>query len=511
VNNNNRPLIFILCVAAGAGLLMLGLNLFLWPLLEYDREIDEKSVAVAKKFAQVQQILRDKARLQQWRTLSLPGVENLPKTKGVVPNPQQDRETAILQAQDRYVTFLRDLIRKHKLVSDRIPRPLPTSTKNIAEVRPGVPVYTPLQFEVDAARGTWDQIVKLLDDVQKAPVLHRIRKLTIKQTPTTAGRKASEPLTLTMTLEALMVNGSDKRGDSLFAVAQKPAALDAALIAARRFPTGLSILPWGKIYAAGVSAKRNYADLARKNIFEGGWRELTDEERRRLAGELSGPRPTPDLMSKAYLTDVTIGASTWGTLRNRLTEQSIKLRTWQGWNWIPLLKSADGGTLVRGEVLRMDTRGVIFRVLLVSQSPAEEPEARRYKKKDVIYSLYKKDAEALVYGSVIRAEDVQRTFKVPVTYWESLLRDGLVTVRGKGFAFRKDLVRGKVLRSDDFFVLIQLDQRYCGFRDGGDDEGIRPHQGYCFLPVGESVSLGLRTPLMDSEVRELQEAVAQGP
>src|SRR5207249_3657417 len=87
VNNNNRTLILVLCVAAGAGLLMLGYNLFLSPLLEYDREIDEKAVAVAKKHAQVQQILRDKARLQEWRTLSLPGVENLPKTKGVSPNP----------------------------------------------------------------------------------------------------------------------------------------------------------------------------------------------------------------------------------------------------------------------------------------------------------------------------------------------------------------------------------------------------------------------------------------
>src|SRR5262249_59427345 len=120
-----------------------------------------------------------------------------------------------------------------------------------------------------------------------------------------------EPLTLTMTVEALIVNGSAQRGDDLFAVAQKPAAFDAVLIAARRFPTGLSIMPWGKIYAAAAFAKRNYADIARKNIFQGSWpkpKVVIDQ-----------PRPTPDLLSTAFLTDVTIpaGAMARATLYNR--------------------------------------------------------------------------------------------------------------------------------------------------------------------------------------------------
>jgi hypothetical protein len=505
VNSNNRTLVLVLCVAAGAGLLMLGYNLFLSPLLEYDREIEQKSVAVAKKHAQVQQILRDKARLQEWRTLSLPGVENLPKAKGVSPNPQNDRDTAILQAQDRYITFLRDLISKHRLKADRIPRALPYSTKNIPEVRPGLPVYTPLQFEVDAARGTLDQIVKLVEDIQKAPVLHRIRKLNIKHTPTTAGRPASEPLTLTMTLEALMVNGAAQRGDSLFAVVQKPAALDAVLIAARRVPTGLSIMPWGKIYAAAASAKRNYADIARKNIFQGGWPPTKEV--------VVKARPIPDLLNTAYLTDVTIPerATAHATLYNRINEQAIRLRTTQGYNSIPLLKSADGGTAVRGEVVRIDTRGVIFRVKLMAYPPDEELSSRRYQRKDVIYSLFKTDAEALVKAKVIREEEVGRTFKVPTGHWDDMVQDRVVRVNRGNFVFRNDLVRGRVLKSDDYFVLIRLDPRYCGFQGGEEGDRVRPHQGYCFLPVGERLAQGLRTPLVDSEVRELQENVAKAP
>ncbi len=512
MNSNNRNLVLVLAVAAGFGLIMLGLNLFLFPLLEYDRQIEEKSIAVNKKFVQVQQVLRDKARLQAWRTLSLPGVENLPKVKGVMPNPAADRDTAQLQAQDRYITFLRELIRKHRLTTDRIPRALPVSVKNIPEVRPGVPVYTPLQFEVDAARGRLDGIVKLLEDLQKAPVLHRVRKLVIKKTPAAAGRVATEPLTLTMTLEALMVNGSAQRGDSLFAVAAKPAALDAALIGARRFPTGLSILPWGKIYGAATSAKRNYADIARKNVFEGGPHELTDAEKLAMAEKLKNARRGPDMLRGSYLTDVTIPekASGRATLYNRFSEQSIRLRTAQGWNWIPLLKTGDGSTVVRGEVLRIDTRGVVFRVFLVTRSPDEEPSSRRYQQ-HAIYTLSKGDADALVKAKTIRRDEVARTFKVPYLLWGEMLGDKVVSVRGSTFSFRNNLVRGRVLKDDDNFVLIRLDPRYCAYQDDEDEDPVRPHQGYCFLPVGERLSEALRTPLQDSEVRELQRNVAQAP
>src|SRR5262249_23132967 len=137
---DNRFLILILCVAAGAGLIMLALTLFINPLLDVNAQIDHHTQSRDEKFAKVQRILRDKALLPQWRVLSLRGVENLPKVKGPA-NPQHDRDTALLQAQDRYVTALREGLKRHRLAFDDIPRPRLASTKGIPEIRPGVPVY----------------------------------------------------------------------------------------------------------------------------------------------------------------------------------------------------------------------------------------------------------------------------------------------------------------------------------------------------------------------------------
>jgi hypothetical protein len=509
-NSNNRVLVLGLCVALGAGAMMLGLNLFLLPYLEYGKDIDQHAAAVAQKNAKVQQIRRDQVRLQQWRVLSLPGVENLPKVKGP-PNPQHDRDSALLQAQDRFGTFLRDLLKKHRLAFDDIPRPRRAPTKGIPEVLPGVPVYTPLQFTVEA-RGKLDNLVKMLDELQKAPVLHRIRNMTLKQTASTAGKAPTEPLALSMTVEALIVNGSEKRGGALFAVAQKPMALDAALVGLRMRPTGLSIMPWGKIYAAAVTARRKYTDIALKNIFEGA------PPKKEVVGLSPDQKAKEErargvaMLNSVYLTDATlIPTSARATLYNRLNEQSIKLRTSAGWNWIPLLKDGEGGTVVRGEVLRITTRGVVFRVHLVAASPEDEPAARRHQRQDTIYRLWKPDTDELVYNKIIKPNEAHRTYKVPYLHWEALLRDRVLTLRGNRLTFRHDLIRGRVLKSDDYWVVIQLDPRYCGFQGGDGDEPVRPHQGYCFLPMGERLSMGLQTPLKDSEVREFEQAVAQAP
>jgi hypothetical protein len=517
---NNRVLVTLLCVGLGVGALMLFLNLFLWPLQEYDRQINELERANADKEAEVVQIQRDQRKLLAWRWLSLPGVENLKKVKGQAPNPSEDRKTAFAEARDLYNKYLSDLLRSHNVKSDAIPHAEQlTVNKNIPEVN-GVPVYTPLRFRVEG-RGLLLNIVRMLEEFQATPLLHRVRNLTIKQTPTQGGKAAAgEPLTVTLIIEALVVNGSKQRGDNLVVLSRPPHTAAAGLLAAHQGPgASVALLPWDKFYAAAVMPNRKYSDIALKNIFEGSPPPYVAPPVIVTKDDRPKPRETPDLLTFARLTDVTIlthddpevPKSMRATLFDLSTERAIKLRKLPGWDAIPLLKSGEMSTVVWGHVARIDTRGVVFRVQLFSKDPAEESEKLRFKA-NAIYRLYKTDLPELVKAKVIRTEDAPVTFKVPVAYWKGMIRDGVVRERGGRFAFQHDLVRGQVLKQRDAnFVLIRLDERYCSFRDDDEEIEVRPHYGYCRLPVGENVRAALQTPLKDSEVRELQQTVAQAP
>jgi hypothetical protein len=512
---NNRVLVTLLVAGLGIGAVLLFYNLFWSPLQEYNGRIVELEKANAEKEAEMLQIIRDQKKLQAWRWLSLPGVENLRREKGTLPNPTEDRKSAFADAKNRYSEYLGNLLRKNGVAYDVSPQAEQLQhNKGIPEVGAGVPVYTALRFRVDG-RGKLANIVKMLEEFQETPLLHRIRNLKIAQA---GGAKASagDSLTVSMHIEALIVNGAQKRGNKLYA--EPPMTIAGGLLAVPRQPgAGLALLPWYKFYAAAVRPpKRTYDDIAYKNIFEGKPPyypppKIVKKEK----------RATPDLLTYAYLTDVTILSSTdpeilpsfRATLYDRSNETAIKLRKIPGLNWFPLLKSGELSTVVRGQVVRIDTRGVVFRVKVFSWDPAEEPEKIRYKAHK-IYSLHKTDVEALVKARVIRAEDAPNTFKVPVAYWEGMKWDGVVRERSGRFSFQYDLIRGQVLRHADSskFVLIKLDARYCSFRD--DDEELGPvplHYGYCRLPVGENLTTALLTPLKDSEVRELQQTVAQAP
>src|SRR5207249_4059289 len=113
----------------------------------------------------------------------------------------------------------------------------------------------------------------------------------------------------------------------------------------------------------------------------------------------------PDLVSFACLTDATVASAPKATLFDRATERGITLRTLPGYDWIPLVKDCDGGTVVRARVLQIDTRGIVFHVRLVAQSPEEENPKRRYKKTDVIYSLMKDEVETLIKEKKVRTTD----------------------------------------------------------------------------------------------------------
>ncbi len=500
--------LFLLGGVVLVGLVFLSLNFFWWPLEETRKNIENLEGSNDRKAQQIRQIVKDQEKLRQWRILSLPGVESLPKAKGP-SNPQQERDNARLLAEDKYGAYLNELLRKHKIAHD-YPRKRTVNAKGVPQLPGGTPVYTPVSFNVDG-KGQLENLVALLEDFQTSPLLQRIANLTIKHADT-ASAKAGASLALSMTVEALIVNGARKRGGNLMAIGQEAAAVDAALLAVQHRLLGLSAFPWQKIYAAAVSSRRNYGDIALKNIFEGrdwyGIAAIAAAEPKKAAAPVA-PRETPDLISFACLTDATIASAPKATLFDRAAERGITLRVLPGYDNIPLLKSSEGGTVVRGKVLQIDTRGVIFHVQLFTQSPEEESVKQRYKKTDVIYSLMKDDVDGLVKAKTVKAQDAGHLYKVPKAFWEDLVRDQVVTAERGRFAFRWDLVRGRVLKSDANFVLIRPDDKYCSFVADEESDPVGPHAGYCFLGIGEKMSDGLQTPLAESEVRRVLATVAQ--
>src|SRR5262245_40715143 len=110
---DNRTAYIVLGCILAAGLAFLAYNLLVSPVLAVNEDIDQLNKASAEKSEQIAQILRDQVKLQRWRTLSLPGVENLPGKPGV-PRGPQEREHALLQTQDRYLTYLIKLLDRNK-------------------------------------------------------------------------------------------------------------------------------------------------------------------------------------------------------------------------------------------------------------------------------------------------------------------------------------------------------------------------------------------------------------
>jgi hypothetical protein len=517
---DNKKVLIVLCGGILVGLYLLVHNLFLGPLAETEGQIEKLETSVNEKEGQVLRIRKDLEKLRQWRALSLPGVENLPPPPPRTSrNPQQDREHAIFLAKDRYLSYLRDLLRRHKLVYDDPVERTSEGTRNLPQLAPNVPVYTPLVYGIHA-RGTWKQIVDLLVDLETAPLLQRVSKVNVKHSSGTSAKAPKEPLTVSLTVEALIVNGAAKRGDNLFTIGQAPAALDGTLMALHRLPSGLSQIPWDRLYATAVSPRgRDYSDMPRKNIFEGPPPPKPPETGPKT-DKPPKPLETPDLITHAFLMDVTqfteAGASPLATVFDRATDRSNKLRMWEGWNWIPLLKCGEGNTVVRGKVVRMNTSGVVFHVQLFAQDPAAEKANRRFQRPDAIYKLYKDDIVPLVEAKAIKVSEVSRTYKIPGPYWNSLIRDKVVEPRRTGFefAFKHGLVRGRIVKRDEKrdgpWVLICLHEKYCSF-ETEEETLARPHAGYCFLRVGEKLAQALQTPLQEAEIKKLTLTASTAP
>lgn len=312
--------------------------LFLDPLAQRRRAIDDLRSGIKRKTERKEQVLAEWTKLVRWRQQSLPG----------------DTDTEQYSTTRRlYNQYLRDLMAECELDA---PAMKVQSQKPDVRSSPQIgkkPIYTKLTFTVSDARGNLAGVVKLLERFYHGGMLHQIKDLTVTRPRTRTDDQRADDLDVKLTVEALVVNGTPPR-DYLHYFDRRLLAAD-AMNAVRGGPSGLGLA----FYALGPTSpygptslaepRRHYEDLLARNVF------FPAEERQ---GET-------EVTQFVYLTDITHnekdahGHENEALLYNRLEGKSQRLRARRGFDSFSV-RDDRGDVVVKGTVLRLDERDVYF-------------------------------------------------------------------------------------------------------------------------------------------------------
>src|SRR5438132_3689046 len=321
--------VLVVVVLAGGGFLFH--NLFLAPLEERKQSIVAMQQDIQKKEDRIHQIQADLPRLDRWRRLSLPVDEKLSKRA--------------------YGDYLSDLVRDAGFPPETTIQPPRQIDDKSAPAINKTPVYKKLDYNIQA-HASLAHLVAFLEQFYHTGLLHQIKKLTI-QRPLTPGQQPTD-LDINITVEALILDGGENRSTLLPGVSPKLQELD-VIAGLRGAPTGITLIPWlggptGPLGPGTLARKTaDYAAIGERNIFLG----PTPPERK------------PDEVAVAQfvrLNHITHNDKRWEAwLYNRYDNRWTRLRAESGFDYFRILNDK-GDTLVRGKVVAIEPREVIFKV-----------------------------------------------------------------------------------------------------------------------------------------------------
>jgi hypothetical protein len=198
---------------------------------------------------QGQAIVRLDPRLQHWQKLSLPPRNPEAKKAGLSPEEQKARHLSQLQVD--YEHYLSELLSQSGFARGSVhitPRQ-PDRAAGAPAAKKDAPPYDRLVFGV-SGRASLDAVSQMLYEFYRTNLLHQVRSLTLSL-PQRAGEEGGArrgvgrgELAVNMTVEGILVSGGEERATLL------PAGLPSA-------PRVLADPP------------RQYADIAKKNMFTG--------------------------------------------------------------------------------------------------------------------------------------------------------------------------------------------------------------------------------------------------
>jgi hypothetical protein len=329
----------VLSIVALAGAAYLFYTFFLAPLGKMDEDLARVQDEVKQKEARVQQIEAAKVRLARYKQLSMPKQLDFSRRE--------------------YDNYLYDLLIDSGFPASTTISPKSPEKSSVLTVDKK-PVYTRLPFVV-VTRANLDNLVQMLERFYRTPLLHQIKSIQVSRA-STSGLQAQQgtqfDLDIHLTVEALVVAGAADRfhpQDALLpAVDKRLFTMD--LVAGLRHAPALGLVLW----AAGPTGplgprvlaepSRHYAAITKKNIFFG-----------------SSALDRPDVVQVAryvHLTDITRNNTRTpprceAFFYDRYNGRMTRLRAEPGFDAFRILDN-DGETLVRGRVIRLEDRELIF-------------------------------------------------------------------------------------------------------------------------------------------------------
>lgn len=294
---------------------------FLGPLADYNRQITSLEDEIDGKDRQRQSILFGRKLFEEKKKISLPASR--------------------VKASAEYDRYLVTLLQQSGLTDIGVQGPPPAELKAkqpVIPVAPGAakkPGHTVLTYQV-RAKGNMANVATALESLQRTPVMHRVKGLTIGRQDTSAKDANNNKLVMQMTVEAMIVAG----------------------VKAEQEP---SLKPNTKVELPTSTSPRRYADIAYKNIFTGPIplppapvtapvEELTAEEE--LIPEHVRLVSTEPTAQEAWLR----------TLIFQVPEIRIRSKAGSGYDTFRIMNEDRSKVLVRAVVLRIDQRDVYFQV-----------------------------------------------------------------------------------------------------------------------------------------------------
>jgi hypothetical protein len=228
---DQKVLLVIVLSLVGAGIGFLGLyKLFLGPNSDYDRKIadlEDKTLQIKKD---IHQVVAGRKMWNDKKNLSLP--------------------VNSVKASNVYLGYVDNLLKRSGLKDiDLKPEEVRSApTQNLPGNAAKKPEHTTLTVSV-SAKGPMSAVVEAFDELQRTPLVHRIKSFTLGHQESNNNNKggAKDTLNLSMTLEAMIVAGTDPKKDVPEWMVNKSGALPPA--AHTRSPS--------------------YASIAKRNVFFG--------------------------------------------------------------------------------------------------------------------------------------------------------------------------------------------------------------------------------------------------
>jgi hypothetical protein len=326
-----RNLLFVLgAILLGGVALFAFQRWFITPLKDYNAAIADLREKNEANDAILGQFFVERKKLEMARLKSLPA---------------KPEETSLV-----YQEFLKKVLRNSELDFEQI-TPGQLRDIEVAIPIPGIKKtgHKMMTFSV-RARGSLEQLVSVLEEIQQTPYEHRISRLNIDRKNLGTEQDTDNTLNIQMTIDTLLAAKTKNRPDTFAASAAKL--------------TPLFVKP----------ANRDYALLSKKNIFVGDPGPLIKYIRPppiKIAKEEEKEDPTPeaepDVNVPAYVRLVqTVPDQQEAYLRD-LVQQSretkLIAKRMSGYDTFRIYDHETDYTFFRAKVLRVDSRTVYFQVL----------------------------------------------------------------------------------------------------------------------------------------------------